>query len=176
MRRDLLVLVAEHLLPARGVHDVAGFEIEIPDAFAGAGHGEGQPLLAFAEARLIALPRGDVAHHQLQRVGVERRNGDLDHHLCRTGVGDPCLHACPFRSEPRPGEPAANRLARLRREQIEGGSPDDPVSGLHRAQPQGRGVRQHQAVVSADEDAIRRTLHQKTVLFRQVEHGVSTGL
>jgi hypothetical protein len=40
VRLDLVILVAEHLLPARRVHDIPGHEIPVPHAFLGAGEGE----------------------------------------------------------------------------------------------------------------------------------------
>ncbi len=60
VRLDLLVGVAEHLLPARRVHDRAGFEVPVPDAFLRAGEGQLQPLLALAQRRFGALALGDV--------------------------------------------------------------------------------------------------------------------
>ena len=62
VRFDLVVGVAEHLLPARRVHDVAGHEVPVPDAFLRAGKGQRQPLFAFAQRGVGALALGDLAH------------------------------------------------------------------------------------------------------------------
>ena len=73
VRLDLVVLVAEHLLPARRVEHVAGHEVEVPHALARAGDGQREPFLALAQPRLGAPPGGDVAQHQLHLVAIQRR-------------------------------------------------------------------------------------------------------
>ena len=60
VRLDLVVGVAEHLLPSRRVHDVAGVEVPVPHAFLRAGEGQRQPLFALAQRRLGALALGEV--------------------------------------------------------------------------------------------------------------------
>src|SRR5215471_765006 len=45
MRLDLFVSVPEHPLPLIGVHDGAGFEVPVPDAFLRASDCELEPLL-----------------------------------------------------------------------------------------------------------------------------------
>ena len=60
VRLDLVLGVAEHLLPLRRVHDRAGLEVPVPDAFLRAGEGQREPLLALAQRRLGALALGQV--------------------------------------------------------------------------------------------------------------------
>ena len=75
MRFDFMRLVAEHPRPLCGVDHRARFEIPVPDAFLGAGKGQPQALLAFAEGGLGPLARRDVARHR----------GEVGRHH------DPCL-------------------------------------------------------------------------------------
>ena len=60
VRFDLVVGVAEHFLPSRRVHDGAGLEVPVPDAFLCAGECQREPLLALTQGRLGAFPFGDV--------------------------------------------------------------------------------------------------------------------
>ena len=68
MRLDLLIAVAEHLLPAGGVDDRVGFEVPVPDAFLRAGKGQPEPFFALAQSHLGPLAfrhvemRADDAH------------------------------------------------------------------------------------------------------------------
>ena len=52
--------VAEHLLPPWRIHDGAGLEVPVPDAFLRAGERQREPLLAFPQRRLGALALGEV--------------------------------------------------------------------------------------------------------------------
>ena len=54
VRLDLVFGVAEHLLPARRIHDGARLEVPVPHAFLRADEGEPQPFLALAQRRLGA--------------------------------------------------------------------------------------------------------------------------
>ena len=60
VRLDLVVGVAEHLFPPWRVHDGAGFEIPVPDAFLCSGEGQREPFLAFAQRRFGALTLGEI--------------------------------------------------------------------------------------------------------------------
>ena len=63
VRLDFVVGVPEHLLPVRRVHDRAGFQVPVPDAFLRAGERQPQPLLALTQRRFGALAVGDVEVH-----------------------------------------------------------------------------------------------------------------
>ena len=65
MRLDLVLGVAEHLLPARRVHDAHGFEVPVPDALLRAGERQREPLFALTQWWLRLLPLGNVPHDQL---------------------------------------------------------------------------------------------------------------
>ena len=155
VRLDLVVVVAEHLFPARRVEDVPGEEIEVPHALARAGNGQRQPLLALAQLGFGAPPGGDVAQHQQHLVAIDGSNGDLDKNFGRPGK-------CEARIDPDVCcagsgliEPLADGAARLRREQVEGGGAEKPVRRFHGAQPQRRWVGELDTVLTADEDAVR---------------------
>ena len=100
VRFDLVVGVAEHLLPARRVHDRAGFEVPVPDAFLRAGERQRQPLFALAQRRLGPLALGDV----------EVRADDA--HDRSAGPGGPESRA---RARGCSGRPCAAAGTRLRR-------------------------------------------------------------
>ena len=63
VRLDLVVGVAEHLLPARRVHDRAGFEVPVPDALLRSRERQPKPFFALAERRFCALAVRDVEVH-----------------------------------------------------------------------------------------------------------------
>ena len=56
VRLDLVVFVAEHLLPARGIDHVAGLEVHVPHALARAGDGQREPFLALAQPSAARRP------------------------------------------------------------------------------------------------------------------------
>ena len=60
VRLDFVFVIAEHPLPVRRIHDGAGLEVPVVDAFLRAGERERQPLLALAQRRLGALALGQV--------------------------------------------------------------------------------------------------------------------
>ena len=83
VRFDLVLSVAEHLLPAPRIDDVAGQQVPVPHAFLRSGERERQSLLAFAKdasARLRSeISRSD--EHDGWRMIVEQsqaRHRDLD--------------------------------------------------------------------------------------------------
>ena len=83
VRLDLVLGVAEHLLPARRIDDVARQQVPVPDAFLRSGERERQALLAFAQGGLGALALGDLPHreHDGRRLTIEQRqarHSDLD--------------------------------------------------------------------------------------------------
>src|SRR5262245_48897619 len=65
MRFDLVVVVAEHLLPLRRVHDRSGFEIPVPDPFLRAGEREREAFFALTKRRLglFAFRQIEVGAH-----------------------------------------------------------------------------------------------------------------
>ena len=79
VRFDFVLGIAEHLLPARRIHDRVGLDVPIPDAFPGAGKRQRQPLLAFAQRLLGPFAFGDVemgaddAHDRSARVPADRK-------------------------------------------------------------------------------------------------------
>ena len=80
-RADLVLAVAEHALPARGVEDRVGGDVPVPQAVVGAGHRERVALLG----RLQLLQRALVGERVADRVlePVPRQPGDDEE------VGDP---------------------------------------------------------------------------------------
>src|SRR6185436_20113145 len=76
---DLIVFVAEHLLPSRGVHDDAGFEVPVPDAFLRTGERERQAFFARTKSGLGAFAfreiemRADEPHNRAVRLTPERK-------------------------------------------------------------------------------------------------------
>ena len=65
VRLDLVLAMAEHLLPSRRVDDGACFQIPVPDALLCTREGQSEPLLAFPQRQAGARPVGDVAHNDL---------------------------------------------------------------------------------------------------------------
>ena len=78
VRLDLVLGVAEHLLPARRVHDGAGLQVPVPDAFLRADERQRQPLFALAQRRFGPLPLGDIevraddAHDRAAGLAADR--------------------------------------------------------------------------------------------------------
>ena len=88
-RADLVLAVAEHALPARGVEDRVVGDVPVPEAVVGAGHRERVALLGLGELLQRALVRERVADRVLEPVS--RQSGDdqevRDPVLRRFGVG-----------------------------------------------------------------------------------------
>ena len=175
VRLDLVLGVAEHLLPSRRIHDRAGFEIPVPDAFLGSGEGQREPLLAFAQRRFGAFALGDLANREDDGRGrggrrggagiVEPCDGDFD-------VGDRAVRADDLLFE-RSDDPAGGDL---REAFLPGGVAIGVKDAGQRlahelvgpgpaAQLPGRRVDECQDAVLTDEDAVRRPFHDTSIGF-----------
>ncbi len=170
VRFDLVVGVAEHLFPARRVHDVAGDEVPVPDAFLGAGKRQRQPLFAFAQRRVGALALGDLAQRPddggSARRGptevevIDARDGDLDVGDAAVGPDDLFLERGRGGSGHQTLEAEAVRPASVGVEDRGNRSADELGRIGDAAQAAGRRVGEHEPVVLADEDAVGRQFHQ----------------
>ncbi len=166
VRLDLVVGVAEHLFPARRVHDVAGHQVPVPDAFLRAGKGQRQPLFAFAQRRVGTFALGDLAHRPDDRLParvevVDARERDLDVGHAAVGADDLLLerrHGWPASDalEAAPGEPRCRSAWKMRASGV-------PASSAGSATPHRRpaaGLANSEQVVLADEDTVGRQLNQ----------------
>ena len=173
VRLDFVVGVAEHLLPARRVHDGAGLEVPVPDAFLRAGERQRQPLFALAQRRLGALALGDVPHDDLDRAALlvfELGAGDFD-------FGNRSVEANDFRFDERDRfarqqsfNPFADERMTVWVKDVERRFAEDLFGSRRADQPDRCGIHQHDAGILADEDAIGRQFHQTPMPLIRLGH------
>jgi hypothetical protein len=90
--------VAEHLLPARRVDNVAGDEIPVPDPLLGTRERQRQALLAFAQRRVGAFAFRDLVQRpddcRRRARFVQPRECNLDVSDRAVGLDDLMLERC----------------------------------------------------------------------------------
>ncbi len=159
VRFDFALGVAEHLRPARRVHDGAAFEVPVPHALAGAGKRQGEPFFILAEHGLGPLALRDVAHDHLNRFArhvVEPCGVDL--HFGHDSIQP---HDALFRRRHRltghhPADAFAHERVAGGMKHIERRLAQNLLRRRRAEQTHRGGVQEHQAIVLADQDAVRR--------------------
>ncbi len=158
VRLHFLVGITEHLLPAWRVHDGAGFEIPVPDAFLRAGERERQSLFAHAHRAVRAPACGDVADRNLNAGILQSCAAQLGNGHAAVALVDLDVAELSSGSGRNRREPVGQRLTACGARQFDQGSVDE--AGGPAQDVRGRAVGREDAIVANHDDAVGTTLEQ----------------